>query len=59
MSNKKTHLAGFETFLEPLELQKIYLHLFASLSEELSDDKRIFQIRPQNQLSKWLIFSAK
>ena len=43
VSNKKKHLADFETcvFLrisaEPLELQKRYLHLFASLSEELSD----------------------
>ena len=27
---------------EPLELQKIYLHLFASLSKELSDEKTIF-----------------
>ena len=35
---------------EPLELQRIYLHLFASLSEELSDEKIIFEIRSQNQL---------
>ena len=35
---------------EPLELQKSYLRLFASLSKELSDEKRIFQIRLQNQL---------
>ena len=35
---------------EPLELQKSYFHQFASLSEELSDEKRIFQIRLQNQL---------
>ena len=28
---------------EPFELQKSYLRLFASLSEELSDEKRIFQ----------------
>ena len=27
---------------EPLELQKIFLRLFASLSEGLSDEKRIF-----------------
>ena len=35
---------------EPLELKKSYLHLFASLFKELSDEKRIFQIRLQNQL---------
>ena len=29
---------------EPLELQKSYLRLLASLSEELSDEKRIFQM---------------
>ena len=30
---------------EPIELQKSYFHLFASLSKELSDEKIIFQIR--------------
>ena len=35
---------------EPLELQKIYFYLFASLSKELSDEKKSFQIRLQNQL---------
>ena len=35
---------------EPLELKKSYLHLFASLFEELSDEKIIFQIQLQNQL---------
>ena len=33
---------------EPLELQKSYLRLFASLSEEISDEKRIFEIQLQN-----------
>ena len=43
---KKTHLADFETcvFLrispEPIELQNIFLHLFTSLSEQLSDKKK-------------------
>ena len=27
---------------EPLELQKSYLHLCASLSKELSDEKKVF-----------------
>ena len=35
---------------EPIELQKSYLHLFASSSEELSDEIGIIQIRSQNQL---------
>ena len=35
---------------EPLELQKSYFRLLASLPEELSDEKRIFQIRPQDHL---------
>ena len=35
---------------ELLELQKSYLHLFTSSSEELSDEIRIFQIWGQNQL---------
>ena len=35
---------------EPHELKKSYLHLFASLFEELSDEKNNFQIRLQNQL---------
>ena len=30
---------------EPLELKKRYLHLFASLSKDLSDERRIFQFR--------------
>ena len=40
---------------EPLELQKIYLHLFTLIFEELSAGIRIFQIRWQNQL----IFAKK
>ena len=45
VSNKKTHLAVFETCVfshispEPLELQKSYLHLFISLPEEHSEKK--------------------
>ena len=35
---------------EPLELQKIFLLLFASLSEELSDEKIVFEVWSQNQL---------
>ena len=44
--------------LEPLELQKCYLHLFASLSEELSD---FFQIWLQNLLifAKTLFWQKK
>ena len=55
MSNKKKHLADFETCglhvrisPEPFELKKvicIYLH-----PQELSDEKRSFQIWSQNQL---------
>ena len=46
---------------EPLELQKSFLRLFASLSEELSDEKIIFQTRSQNQLifAKTLFFQKK
>ena len=36
--------------MEPLELQKSYLHLFAFFCRELSDEKRIIQIWLQNQL---------
>ena len=48
VSNKNTNLPVFEicVFLhispEPLKLQKSYLHLFAFLSEELSDEKNNF-----------------
>ena len=35
---------------EPLDLQKIYLHFFISIFEELSAGTRIFQIRWHNQL---------
>ena len=69
VSNKNTHLPVFEIVNmcfsrvspEPLELQKSYFHLFASLSEELSVEKRIFQIRLQNQLifSKTLFCQKK
>ena len=52
VSNKKTHLAVFETCVfrvylwnYVLELQKSYFHLFASLSKEPSDEKIIFEIR--------------
>ena len=51
VNNKKTHTPCFSTFRfsrispEPLELQKIYLDLFVSLSKELSAEKRIFQMR--------------
>ena len=46
---------------EPFELQKIFLPLLASLFEELSDRKRIFQIRAQIHLilRKALIFQRK
>ena len=48
MSNKNTHLAIFEVVCshispEPLELQKNYLYLLASSSEELSNEKNISQ----------------
>ena len=36
--------------LEPLELHKSYLHLFASLSKEVSDDNTFFQIWVLNKL---------
>ena len=54
MSNQKTHLADFETSVFRVYLQnhlsykKSYLDLFTSLSEELSDEEIIFQIRFQN-----------
>ena len=35
---------------EPPELQKSYFHLFASLFEDLSDERKKFQIQSQNQL---------
>ena len=56
VSNKNTHLANFETCVfrgylrNHLSYKKSFWHLFESLSEELSDEKRIFQIRSQNQL---------
>ena len=56
VSNKKTHLAVFETCVFSR-----YIYLFASLSEGLSDEKIIFWIRWQNQLifSKTLFFQKK
>ena len=48
VSNKKNTLSCFlyscfsRISPEPLELQKSYLHLFASLSNELSDLKKAF-----------------
>ena len=42
VSNKNTHLADFETFVFHGYLRKSYLHLFASLSKELSDEKNNF-----------------
>ena len=46
---------------EALELQNSYFHLFASSSEELSDEKRIFQIRSKYQVifAKTLFFQKK
>ena len=46
---------------EQLELQKSYLHLFASSFKELSDEIRIFQIRWQNQtiFAKTLFWQKK
>ena len=50
VNNKKTHTPCFSTLRfsrispEPLELQKIYLHLFILVFEELSAETRIFQI---------------
>ena len=56
VSNIKKHLADFDTCVfrvylrKHLTYKKSYFHLFASLSEELSDQKIIFQIWSQNQL---------
>ena len=53
VSNKNAHLPVFEICVfspEPLELQKVFCHLFASLSKELSDEKNNFEVRSQNQL---------
>ena len=46
---------------EPLELKKSYLHFFASLSKELSDERIVFQIRSQYQLifAKTLFWQKK
>ena len=57
VGNEKTHLALFETcvFLrispELRELRKIYYHLFASLSEEVSDEK---EIKSSHKISRYL-----
>ena len=51
VSNKNTHLADFETFVfrgylwNHLSYKKCFFHLFLSLSEDLSDEKIIFEIR--------------
>ena len=50
VDNKKTRTPCFSTSRfsrispEPLDLQKIYLHYFISIFEELSAGTRIFQI---------------
>ena len=67
VDNKKTHPPCFSTFRfscispEPLELQKSYLHLFASFSKELSDVKIFFPIWSQHQLifAKTLFYQKK
>ena len=56
VNSKKTRTPCFSTLRfsrispEPLDLQKIYLHMFISIFEELSVGTRIFQIRWHNQL---------
>ena len=57
VSNKNTHLADFETCVfrgylrNHLSSKKVFLYLFASLSEEFSDKKKIIcEIWSQNQL---------
>ena len=47
VSNKKTHLAVFETcvFRVTTWATKMFLHLFASSSEELSDETRLKSLK--------------
>ena len=67
VSNKNTHLPVFEICVFRLYLQnhlrykKRFFLLFASLSKKLSNEKRIFEVRSQNQLilSKTLFFQKK
>ena len=47
----------YDISLEPLELQKIDIHLFLSLSEELSAEKGIFQITKSADICKKLCFA--
>ena len=60
---KKTHLADFENCVfriylsKKLELQKSFLHLFASLSEELLDKNFFFQTR--SDICKNAVFPEK
>ena len=49
----------YDISLEPLELQKIDIHLFISLSEELSAEKGIFQITKSADICKNAYFLEK
>ena len=56
VNNKKTRTPCFSTLRfsrispEPLELQKIYLHLFSSIFKELLAETEISQVRWHNKL---------